>query len=529
MKSELRKKDSQLEASRDENRALAEELARRSRDESPVSGGGDSGRGDSPSSSGSEFRVSETRESETRGGSDDEQVAGRRSLRAALAENASLKKFLRDYGMTWVGDGDAREGEAKEKMGDGEDAKPEVLNPKRGKKVVSNRLKARAEAARLNKPTANVPVNSEPSGASGADAAALASAVPRDASTEPLTEPLKKHDDESKNRSDDSDDPPAETITLNSHFAVDVEKLLASIAELNAVAGDGKSSVVVGAGGERRLEPRRAKTLTLFRDGFVVDDAPRTFRAFATSTRNRSYVRDLADGFFPYEYKEAYPEGVPFKLLDRSHESGAPPGHAFVAFTGNRARLDGKRGEDKTRVVQKTSSVTDVTETEGEKKNRDTAFLEKLPRVVVRDGAVVRVREGVGAAMRGAGGAPARTQTVLETTVARGCFRALLEAEGCSNGVDAARDDDAVRARDAETCVSTLRVKGMDGQKMYIVKLAGDDTVGKLRRYLRSAGAGDDDNFEIRNAYPPRTFADDALTLRDAGLVPNATLLLRPA
>jgi len=425
---------------------------------------------------------------------------------------------------------------AKEKMGDGEDAldaKPEKPEVKRGKKVVSNRLKARAEAARLNKPTANAVRSGEPSGASGADAAARASSavVPLDAST--LAEPLKKHDDESKNR---SDDPPA-VSAAHDHFAVDVEKLLASIAELNAVAGDGKSSVVVGAGGERRLEPRRAKTLTLFRDGFVVDDAPKTFRAFATSTRNRSYVRDLADGFFPYEYKEAYPEGVPFKLLDRSHESGAPPGHAFVAFTGNRARLDGKRGEDKTHASDRTaSSVTDVTETgPGEKKNRDTAFLEKLPRVVVRDGAVVRVREGVGAAMRGAGGAPARTQTVLETTVARGCFRALLEAEGCSNGVDAARDDDAVRSRDAETCVSTLRVKGMDGQKMYIVKLAGDDTVGKLRRYLRSAGAGDDDkgcesqNFEIRNAYPPRTFADDALTLRDAGLVPNATLLLRPA
>ena len=511
MKSELRKKDSQLEASREENRALAA-AARRSRDESPVSGGG-AERGDSPSSSGSE---SDANEGGSRGGSDDEQA---RSLRAALAENASLKKFLRDYGMTWVGDGD--------------DAKAEV---KRGKKVVSNRLKARAEAARANKPTADVVPSGEPSGASGADAAARGSsshAVPRDAS---------------KDRSDDA--PPAAAARGSSssrdtkHFAVDVEKLLASIAELNAVAGDGKSSVVVGAGGERRLEPRRAKTLTLFRDGFIVDDAPNAFRAFADSARNRSYVRDLADGFFPYEYKEAYPEGVPFKLLDRSHESGAPPGNAFVAFTGGRARLDGKRGEE-TRVVQKTAHSKNVsdrtafsnateTETEGEKK-KDAAFLEKLPRVVVRDGAVVRVREGVGAAMRGAGGAPARTQTVLETTVARGCFRALLEAEGCSNGVDAARDDDAVRARDAETCVSTLRVKGMDGQKMYIVKLAADDTVGKLRRYLRSAGAGDDDkgcesqNFEIRNAYPPRTFADDALTLRDAGLVPNATLLLRPA
>ena len=501
MKSELRKKDSELEASREENRALAA-AARRSRDESPVSGGG-AERGESPSSSGSE---SDANEGGSRGGSDDEQA---RSLRAALAENASLKKFLRDYGMTWVGDGD--------------DAKAEV---KRGKKVVSNRLKARAEAARANKPTADVVPSGEPSGASGADAAARGSsshAVPRDAS---------------KDRSDDA--PPAAAARGSSsshdkkHFAVDVEKLLASIAELNAVAGDGKSSVVVGAGGERRLEPRRAKTLTLFRDGFIVDDAPNAFRAFADSARNRSYVRDLADGFFPYEYKEAYPEGVPFKLLDRSHESGAPPGNAFVAFTGGRARLDGKRGEEKTRLREDAKKTSDATETEGEKK-KDAAFLEKLPRVVVRDGAVVRVREGVGAAMRGAGGAPARTQTVLETTVARGCFRALLEAEGCSNGVDAARDDDAVRARDAETCVSTLRVKGMDGQKMYIVKLAADDTVGKLRRYLRSAGAGDDDkgcesqNFEIRNAYPPRTFADDALTLRDAGLVPNATLLLRPA
>ena len=33
--------------------------------------------------------------------------------------------------------------------------------------------------------------------------------------------------------------------------------------------------------------------------------------------------------------------------------------------------------------------------------------------------------------------------------------------------------------------------------------------------------------FEIRNAYPPQTFDDDEMTLADAGLTPNATLLLR--
>ena len=82
-----------------------------------------------------------------------------------------------------------------------------------------------------------------------------------------------------------------------------------------------------------------------------------------------------------------------------------------------------------------------------------------------------------------------------------------------------------------------LRVKGMDGQKMYIVKLSGDDTIGKLRRYLERAvgrerdvsmGKQSDNLFEIRNAYPPKTFTDDTQTLQEAGLVPNATLLLRP-
>ena len=82
----------------------------------------------------------------------------------------------------------------------------------------------------------------------------------------------------------------------------------------------------------------------------------------------------------------------------------------------------------------------------------------------------------------------------------------------------------------ADASLATLRVKGVDGQKMYVVKLRGGDTVGKLRGYLERAMVSDGSNasrFEIRNAYPPRTFDDDELTLADAGLTPNATLLLR--
>ena len=34
--------------------------------------------------------------------------------------------------------------------------------------------------------------------------------------------------------------------------------------------------------------------------------------------------------------------------------------------------------------------------------------------------------------------------------------------------------------------------------------------------------------FEIRGGYPPVAYADDAVTLRAAGLTPNAALLLKP-
>ena len=128
---------------------------------------------------------------------------------------------------------------------------------------------------------------------------------------------------------------------------------------------------------------------------------------------------------------------------------------------------------------------------------------------------------------------------MLETTVSRECFRRLAEEDTAKTRVGD-RDDDETR-RDsgasvkplepsADMSLATLRVKGVDGHKMYVVKLRGEDTVGKLRGYLERAVASDGSNasrFEIRNAYPPRTFDDDEMTLADAGLTPNATLLLR--
>ena len=118
-------------------------------------------------------------------------------------------------------------------------------------------------------------------------------------------------------------------------FAVDVARLRRSIRELNAVAGEGKGAVVTAPNGDRRVEMPTPMALTLWRDGFAVEDGD--FRGFEEE-KNRAFVRDLVDGYFPYEFKDTHPEGVPFRLIDKSderHDAG------FRAFTGEAARLDG--------------------------------------------------------------------------------------------------------------------------------------------------------------------------------------------
>lgn len=443
----------------------------------------------------------------------------RARLAAALSENASLKRFLKDYGMTWVGDDD------------------EARAPPAARKVRSNRLEARAKAARGEK---------KPSGRRSSDASTSAST---DASTSSAST-------SSASTSPSTSSASTSPSSSREPFSVDVSVVERSIKQLNAVAGEGKGSVVTGPGGERRLEMPRAKVFVLYADGFEVDDGP--FRGF-DDARNRDFVVDLRDGYFPYEMKETHPDGVPFTLVDRSSEEYSKRrektrqkktggdrkcGKSFEAFTGGGARLDGGAVTE----GKKAKGAAEVSERLGGKKSRevgaqggassrskDAAFLAKIPPVVVRDGRVIEVRKDLERAMGGSrgdgasgGSGASASRRVLETTVSRGCFRRLLEEDRARSSSDPAGGVEGEPPLET----ATLRVKGVDGGKMYVLTLHPDDTVGKLRRYLAEALRGEEAGassraFEIRNAYPPRVFDDDRTTLREAGLAPNATLLLR--
>ena len=140
-------------------------------------------------------------------------------------------------------------------------------------------------------------------------------------------------------------------------------------------------------------------------------------------------------------------------------------------------------------------------------KPKTKAFLDKLPPTVIRAGKVVEVRAGVEAMLRGDDRGGDAGRTVLETTVSRECFRRLAEEDAAkANSEDGDETREASGATDepiepsADASLATLRVKGVDGQKMYVVKLRGGDTVGKAPRVPRAGdGVGRVERESVRN------------------------------
>ena len=74
--------------------------------------------------------------------------------------------------------------------------------------------------------------------------------------------------------------------------------------------------------------------------------------------------------------------------------------------------------------------------------------------------------------------------------------------------------------------IATLQVKNDDGCQTLIIKLRFGDTIGALRKFIdmhRLSGSP----YEIRTAFPNKSYDDTSQTLQEAGLVPNAVLMLR--
>ncbi|KXZ46755.1 hypothetical protein GPECTOR_41g720 [Gonium pectorale] len=300
-------------------------------------------------------------------------------------------------------------------------------------------------------------------------------------------------------------------------------ELKSKVDELNDLAGDGVGQVVKGGAGAHVLSTKDPVNLVIFRDGLQIHTLPA--KPFADSASS-AVLRDIMDGYFPYVLKNDFPDGVPLRVVDRSGESidsaaGGRPGG------GGRAAGGGSRGGN----IHSWDEI-DSHAGAAEPMSREK-FLSRLPQAVIKNGKVIEVRGdiarmlgGPGSASRGGDGeGGAKAEVALVSTPVDALLSTLQR-----NHVGPSLPPPSREGQPPATEVTTLQVKSVDGKQTYIMKMKYDDTVAALRACINAHHAKSGHSgltYEIRSAFPARAYTDEGETLRQAGLVPNATLFLR--
>ncbi|XP_068592013.1 UBX domain-containing protein 11 isoform X4 [Cebidichthys violaceus] len=282
-------------------------------------------------------------------------------------------------------------------------------------------------------------------------------------------------------------------------FYMNFDLVLQRIRELNILAGEGECFVQSTATGAH-LAKKDPIQLGLYRNGIVMFEGP--FRSYQEHSTQRC-MQDLMDGYFPSELQERFPDGVPFEVCDRRDQdfiSRLP----WNKFPGKGRAIRGEKDE---------SSNAVSSQLPGKKLSTDQ-FLNRLPKVVVKAGCVIDVRDSLRAVLQGSSDAQSSNSVILVDTPAQQVIRERLQTSS---------PDRPSSARD----VITLKVKSEDGNHAYILKMCFSDTVGHLRQHLDEHRGSGLPGYDIISAFPQCCFDDDRQTLQSCGLTTNATLLLR--
>ena len=314
----------------------------------------------------------------------------------------------------------------------------------------------------------------------------------------------------------------------------DMARMKVSIDDLNASIENAAKMNIVNEHGVHRFKREQFATepLVFFKNGIFFRNGP--LRPYSLAD-TRAFCDDILDGYFPFELKDAYPDGLVFKIQDRTHEACASPfarldrlanGHVVGGSGGGSTSGSGSGSES----AAESAAPTDAALVAPPPSSVSSAqLLQRLPAQVVRNGQVLAIRtDAGGAASGGVGSALGQGQGQGQGQESGGMLVVPTEA------LRRLQDDPSLAAE-----IATLRVKFADAaaagapaqaQRPLLLKLHFDDLVGTLRRHIaESVQAAAGFKLELRTTFPNRVYADDEVTLRAAGLTPNALLLVRLA
>lgn len=291
---------------------------------------------------------------------------------------------------------------------------------------------------------------------------------------------------------------------------VDYDKIISNVKELNALAGEGTATVAVHKDGSRRLNEVESVQLTLYKNGLLMFQGP--FRPYSDPT-TQMLVKDLVDGFFPWELHERYPHGVPFVLTDkRNDEYKQREVFHGVGFALGGDAKPSKLLEGSSTTPECAQIHTLQTQQQQGAVVSSDKFLSRLPASVIKNGNIIDIRAGV-AELINPPQAVSKV-TLVETDV-------VQELQHWS-------DNNSNERPQTPADIASLQIKSETGKHTYVVKLRFTATVGDIHKCI-DRQRGPSPKYVLITAFPRKVLEDPSETLIDAGLTPNATLRMKLA
>lgn len=434
---------------------------------------------------------------------DDELAQQQEELRALRQENREMHKFLADYGLQWVGgSAGSRAGSAAASSASTSSSTAATPPGTASARPKQEQSSAAAPSARSKPPQQQ---QQRPQHVAGADAAAAKAGE------------VGKVAVAGQNRADGRT-----KAWKGSAAPPDMEAVKRAVSELNGLAESSGGEIVRRRDGSHGFTTPSIQ-LTFWREGLQLDGG--ALRGYS-EPEAVSFLRDLLDGYFPYELKHAFPEGVLFTLTDHS---ARPFGTAPAYDWGTGRRLD-SRGDARVETLAErpTSDRRSAQPPADEDKSAVPAATALGGAAGGRAGQMLagaalggaRMWQNPSAAAGDASDDGASGDADGKMGFLLGGGNGALVCGGAADGGSAAQSGGAQASR--------LQIKGPDGQTACTVSLPSTATLATVHATLLERGVVDaGSRYDLRTAFPSKSLTDANRTLSELGLVPSSTLCVR--
>jgi len=265
---------------------------------------------------------------------------------------------------------------------------------------------------------------------------------------------------------------------------IDTEILSRRIEELNFIS---EKNQIVNSAGVNKFKKHDEFLIWFYKNGLILRGFP--FYPYY-SKEAQSVLSDILDGYFPYDLKKKYPEGVPLKPIDRINEVYNP--------NEEKKKKEYRKLED-----YENEPVTCIDKKE---------FLDQFPKNVIKNGKIIPIREELEKKFR----------ETKQLDLSKLNTNEPIEIE---THVVSAEQEESKQFDKSD--IVMLRIRTETGKRNLILKLLVTDMMHVVYDYIKPYLEDESSVVEIRSNFPKKTYIEKATeNLKQLGLYPSAALVI---